>query len=105
MDDTLLKELLATTGRMVFSPEDVLKIVAPTSGSEKQIDAFNLCDGDTPQGVICKKVGIDSGNFSRSISRWVEEGVMFRVGPDEYPLHIYPLNKQARKQIGKKKGS
>ena len=103
MDEALLRALLATFGRSAFSPEDLLKILAPKSGGDKQIEAYNLCNGRTSQSDIAKKTGLDAGNFSRTISRWVDEGVMFRVEPDQHPLHLYPLSKLAVKRIAKVK--
>jgi hypothetical protein len=47
--DDLLKGVLATVARTAFAPEVLYKIVAPTAGSEKQLLAYNLCDGATPQ--------------------------------------------------------
>ena len=76
---------------MAFPPETLAKIIAPTAGSAKQVLAYNLCDGETPQAEIGKKAKLDSGNLSRSISRWIEAGLIIRVGPDEHPLHLYPL--------------
>jgi hypothetical protein len=95
MDTTeaLLKGILATVARTAFPPETLYKIVAPTAGSERQISAYNLCDGKTPQGAIAKKVKLDTGNFSRSVTRWIEAGVVIRVGADQFPLHVYPLTK------------
>lgn len=96
-----LKGILATVGRAAFPPEDLKKIVAPTGGSEKQILAYNIYDGETPQTDISKKAKLDPGNLSRSISKWAEADVVIRVGADQLPLHLYPLTKVAVK-TGKK---
>jgi hypothetical protein len=88
---SLLRAILATVGRTAFPPEVLYKIVAPTTGSDKQLLAYNLCDGETPQSVIGQKAKLDSGNLSRSIARWIEAGVVVRVGADQFPLHLYPL--------------
>ena len=97
MDTTeaLLKGILATVARTAFPPETLYKIIAPTLGSDRQVLAYNLCDGETPQSVICKKAKLDAGNLSRSIARWIEAGVVIRVGADQFPLHLYPLTKPA----------
>ena len=58
---SLLKGILATLGRGAFPPEILHKIVAPTVGSDKQVLAYNLCDGETPQSDIAKKAELDSG--------------------------------------------
>lgn len=103
MDDTLLRAILTTTGRIAFPVDELLKIVAPTSGSEKQIEAYNLCDGDTTQAEICKKTGLHKGSLSRSVARWTEEGVVYRVGQEQLLLHIYPLSKTAIRRATKSK--
>ena len=95
--DELLKAILATVARNTFPPTALAKIVAPTAGSKKQLIAYNMCDGETPQAEICKKTKLLKGNLSGSITRWVEAGVMVRVGPDRLPLHVYPLSESAMK--------
>jgi hypothetical protein len=74
MDSTeaLLKGILATVARTAFPPEVLHKIVAPTAGSEKQVLAYNLCDGATSQTEISKKTKLDPGSLSRSIAKWIE---------------------------------
>jgi DNA-binding MarR family transcriptional regulator len=89
--------MLATVARATISPEALYKIVAPTAGSDKQIVAYNLCDGETPQADICKKAKLDKGNFSRAVARWIEAGMVLRVGGDRLPLHVYPLAKNVSK--------
>lgn len=99
--EALLKGILAMVGRTAFPPEALYKLVAPTSGSEKQVLAYNLCDGETPQAEISKKAKLDPGNLSRTIAKWVEAGIVIRVGADELPLHLYPLTGPTAKS-GKK---
>ncbi|OKO69197.1 helix-turn-helix domain-containing protein [Bradyrhizobium sp. NAS96.2] len=89
--ETLLKGILATVGRTAFPPDALYKIVAPTTDSAKQVLAYNLCDGETPQGEIGKKAKLDKGNLSRTIAKWIEAGVVIRVGAEGHPLHLYPL--------------
>lgn len=101
--DELLRGILATVGRTAFPPAALYKIVAPTVGNAKQVQAYNLCDGQTPQKEICRKLKLDSGNFSRSVSRWIEAGVVIRIGPEGLPLHLYPLFGQDV-QVAKKAG-
>jgi hypothetical protein len=36
---------------------------------------------------------LDAGNLSRSIGKWIEAGVVIRVGDEKLPLHVYPLTK------------
>lgn len=100
--ETLLRAILATIGRQTFPPSELSKIVSPTSGGKKQIEAYNLCDGQTSQAEVSKKAKLDRGNLSRSISRWTEAGVMVRVGADQHPMHIYPLPNEYLKASSKK---
>jgi len=98
--ESLLKGILATVGRAAFPPETLFEIVAPTKGSAKQISAYNLCDGETPQAEIGKRTKLDRGNLSRTIARWIEAGIVIRVGPEGHPLHIYPLPSSLKKRAG-----
>lgn len=99
MDTTqeLLKAILASVARTAFPPDVLAKIIAPTIGSEKQVLAYNLCDGETSQADIAKKAKLDKGYLSRVVARWVDAGVIVRVGPDRLPLHVYPLMETSAK--------
>jgi hypothetical protein len=70
-NETLLKAILSMVSRQALPPSEVLKIVSPTAGGDKQIKAYNLCDGQTPQSEIGKQAKLDQGSLSRSISRWI----------------------------------
>jgi hypothetical protein len=94
--ETLLKAILTVVSRATIPPQELSKIVAPTAKSDKQILAYNLCDGATSQAEICKKAKLDKGNLSNCITRWIDAGVMVRVGPDRLPMHLYPLSKSRR---------
>ena len=96
--DALLKGILAAVGRSAFPPEVLRKIVAPTTGSAKQVMAYNLCNGETPQAEIGKRAKLDRGNLSRTITKWVEAGIVIRVGAEEHPLHLYPLPPKLKKE-------
>ena len=96
--DALLKGILATLGRTAFPPDKLYKIVAPTAGSAKQVLAYNMCDGETPQSEIVKRAKIDKGSLSKTIAKWVEAGVIVRLGDDGHPLHLYPLTTKAKKE-------
>jgi DNA-binding HxlR family transcriptional regulator len=67
------------------------------------VRAFNLCDGTRGQSEIVKKVGLDQGNFSRALQRWIDAGVVFRIGEgDSTLLHVYPVEpiaKRSRKAV------
>jgi hypothetical protein len=101
--DALLRGILATVARETFPPDALLKIVAPTGASDKQLLAYNLCDGETSQAEIGKAAKLDPGNFSRAIARWVEAGVVVRIGSDQLPLHVYPLAKTSSRAASKKR--
>lgn len=91
--ETYLRAILATIARQTFSPEVLAKHVLKNGGA-KQIKAFNLCDGTLTQGEVAKEAGLDSGNFSKTISRWIEAGIIVRVteGKKVVPVHVYPLD-------------
>jgi DNA-binding MarR family transcriptional regulator len=101
--NTLLRAILGMTARQAISVESLLQLVAPKAGSEAQIEAYNKCDGNHTQGQIAKEIGLDSGNFSRTVSRWVEAGIVMKRGDSREPilLHIYPIPKD---RIGKERG-
>lgn len=88
-----LKAILATLARQTFPPEALSKLVAPTKSGEKQLVAYNLCDGSRSQTEIAKELNLDAGAFSRTVSRWVELGILVRVGEkrDTRLVHLYPL--------------
>lgn len=90
--DVLLRAILATVARQTFPPARIVEIMGPNAG-EKQRRAFNLCDGSRSQADIAKELGLDQGNFSKSLARWIDEGIVIRVGEkrESRPLHVYPL--------------
>ncbi len=89
----LLKVLVHLVGRSVVPADKLERIVAPTRGSGKQIQAFNKCDGSRTQSQIVKDLNLNQGNFSTAVARWEAAGVLYRIksGSEERPLHIYPL--------------
>jgi hypothetical protein len=91
---TYLKAILGTVARQAFPPEKLADLVTSNSGGKKQLQAFNMCDGSRTQAEIASSVGLDKGNFSRSISRWIELGIVIRLGEgaEAKPLHVYPLS-------------
>lgn len=93
-DEDLLQALLATVARNNFPPDELVKLISPVAGMERQLLAYNLCNGRTAQTEISRQANLDRGNFSRTIARWVEEGIAFRVGQEQFPLHLYPLPKR-----------
>ncbi|MGR3723149.1 hypothetical protein [Abyssibius alkaniclasticus] len=86
-----LRAILSMIARQALPPTELRKIVAPRSPGEKQIAAYNLCDGKTPQAEIAKKSGIDAGNLSKTLARWESAGIIIRA---ENPVHVYPLQEE-----------
>jgi hypothetical protein len=100
--EQLLECLVQIIGRVAIPADKVSEIVGDNS---KQIKAFNLCDGRTPLMEIAKKCRIDKGNFTRTASRWVANGIAFWLGSgkDARLFHIYPIPETIKKQNAKKR--
>ncbi|MBZ0259914.1 MAG: MarR family transcriptional regulator [Hyphomicrobiales bacterium] len=102
-NESLLRAILATVAHTAFPPAKICEIVAPNAGSDKQIVAYNLCDGKTTQAEIAKQAKLSKGHLSGAISRWLDAGIALRLGHDQNPMHLYPLtqgdikNHRARK--------
>ena len=92
-EKTLLKAIFHLLGRQTFDEETLKSLVIPTSGKSKDklIQAYNLCDGSNTQGDVAKAVGLDPGNFSRIVKRWISSGVLVKM-EDQYLLHLYPIS-------------
>jgi DNA-binding MarR family transcriptional regulator len=103
LQDTFLRAILATVARQTFSPAKILEIIGFAAG-EKQRRAFNLCDGTRTQADVAKELGLDQGNFSKTLTRWIDEGIVIRVGEkrESRPLHVYPLPEALLKKESKK---
>jgi len=84
--------LFAVTARVAFPESELRKLViGKTKTPDRWIQAYNLCDGSRSQREVAAQAQIDEGLFSRTVSRWVEAGVLFRAGTPEVPLHLYFL--------------
>ena len=90
-ETALLRALLMTAGRAAFPVKDLYELVNPAGRAAKQVQAFNLADATRTQADLAKKTKIDRGNFSKTVSRWIGAGIMFRIGDDGKLLHIYPV--------------
>lgn len=92
-ESAYLRAILATVARQTFPPSTLYDVVTKGGGGEKQLRAYNLCDGTRSQSEVGKEAGLDAGNFSRSLARWVDAGIVIRVGEarDVRPVHVYPL--------------
>ena len=105
-ESAYLRAILATVARQTFPPEYLREIITRGGAGEKQVQAYNLCDGTRSQTEVSKLVGLDAGNFSKSIGRWVDAGIMIRVGEgrDLKPVHVYPLPDSVAKKASAKNG-
>jgi hypothetical protein len=95
IETTLLRALLSVTARQAVPPPKLSKMLAPQGAkSKKQLRAYSLCDGTRTQAEVAKALKLDQGNFSRTVGRWIDTGVLFRLGSgrDAKLLHLYPLN-------------
>ncbi len=99
----LLRAMLSMTGRVAFPVDFIANTVALGGAGEKQIQAYNMCDGSRGQAEIAKTLGLDQGNFSRTVGRWIEAGIVFRIGEGREAklLHAYPLPKETKKKAAK----
>jgi len=100
-----LAALTKTMGRLAFPKDHLIKIAFPKT-SEKLFKAYNLADGTLTQAEICKKLKIDTGNFSKTVNKWINSGIMFKiVEKNEIKLlHLYPLPEESIKAIRRKNG-
>lgn len=98
-DDALLRGIFCLLARQTFPVAELSKIVSGNGAGAKQIRAFNMCDGTKTQSEVAKALRLDSGNFSRTVARWVTSGVLIRLGDSREPklLHVYPLPVTAAK--------
>jgi hypothetical protein len=95
--DDLLRILVQLSARQALPEAAVRKVVG---GSTRQLQAYNLCDGTRSQSEVTKVAKLDSGNFSRTVTRWIQFGVLFRLGTGREAklLHLYPLAKEKAKR-------
>jgi hypothetical protein len=100
--ELLLRAILATTARQAFPVDRIVEIVV-SKGGDKQLRGYNMCDGTRGQSEIAKLLKLDQGNFSRTVGRWVDAGIVFRLGTgrDAKLLHVYPLPEDAGKTKGR----
>ncbi|MBI2606834.1 MAG: MarR family transcriptional regulator [Deltaproteobacteria bacterium] len=101
MLEPLVHGLLKTLGRVAIPPEKIGKIL---SASVKHFDAYNLCDGTRSLTEVAKEARLDTGNLSRSIDRWVQSGILFRLGTGKKAklLHLYPVSQMELKGLKSK---
>lgn len=100
----LVRTLVAMIGRMAFPEERLRPLVSPT-GSSALLEAYRMCNGRTPLAAIVKATQMDFGQLSRTVKKWVEAGIMYKVGPKQLPLHLYPLAPSPRTPAKKASGA
>lgn len=100
--DIYLRAILAILARQAIAPARLAEIIGTTAG-EKQHRAFNLCDGTRTQAEVARELGLDPSNFSKTLARWVNEGIVVRIGDnrDARPMHVYPLPETLMKKAAK----
>lgn len=88
----LLRMLIELTARTTHPEEKLRKLVG------NHLSAYNMCDGTRTQTDIVRSLKLDQGNFSRTITQWMEAGIVSRLGgPKGQLLHVYPLSKATPK--------
>ena len=107
--DVYLRAMMSLIARQAFPPETLAETVSAQL-NVKTLEAFNLCDGSLTQTEVAAKLHIDSGQFSRTVKRWVEDGIVIKVEQDggNRLVHVYPVPDRiinsANKKVGKKNG-
>ena len=93
-EEVYLRAILGTVARQTLPPEVLERLVSPSKTGDKQLVAYNLCDGSRSQSEIAKELGLDPGAFSRTVSRWIELGIIIRTGErrESRLVHLYPLS-------------
>ncbi len=91
--ESLLRAILSTIARQTYSPAQLRAAVAPVGDGTKQVAAYNMCDGTKSQAEIGKTLKMDAGQLSRTISRWVELGLAFRLGEEteQKIVHLFRI--------------
>lgn len=101
--DAYLRAILGVLARNALPPDVLASQVGVGSTKAKQLQAYNLCDGSLTQGEVAKMVGLDAGNFSRTLGRWTDEGLIVRteINGQLRPVHLYPIPASAIKRAAK----
>lgn len=101
--DAYLRAILGVLARTAFPPDDLASQIGIGSTKSKQLEAYNLCDGSLTQGEVAKLTGLDAGNFSRTVSRWAEDGLIVRTefNGQMRPVHLYPIPASSIKRLSK----
>jgi hypothetical protein len=90
--DELLRVLIGVMGRVAFPPQTLRQVVrGPGRAADKYVKAYNLCDGTRSMREVGRMSELDSSNMTRAISRWAGAGVVFKLGTEGRPVHLYRL--------------
>lgn len=98
--EAYLRAILGVIARGAIPPSELASQVGVGATKAKQLAAYNLCDGSLSQGEVAKAAGLDAGNFSRTVSRWAEDGLIVRTDVDGQLrlVHLYPIPASAIKK-------
>jgi hypothetical protein len=96
-DSDLLRVLVALAGRIACPPERLIQVVGPYA------EAYNLCTGELTLAAIARSTGVDKSNLRKAMLRWEEAGVLFRLGPEARPFHLYSLPTQNERDRSKRR--
>ena len=88
---SLLRALVHILGRSIYDEDSIKEIVG--TNSKKLLNAYNLCDGTRTQQEVVKGAKLDPGNFSRTLVRWIQKGIVHRIdsGDRITLLHVFPI--------------
>jgi len=102
MLEQLMECLIQVVGRAAV-PEARVREILGTGA--KQVKAFNLADGTRSQIQIARKAKVDQGSLSRTVARWVENGLAFWIGGgnERRLMHIYPVSSSSATARGKRR--
>lgn len=99
--DEAQRIIIHLLGRLAIPVTHVEEIVTSSgkgiSGSAKYVRAYNMCDGTRNQSEITAAAKVDKGNFSRAVSRWIQNGILFQTEEGKL-LHVYPIPEKKKKQ-------
>ena len=96
IDGDKVFQLLSATFHVLSRSAIQMPQVRELIVTEKNRQAFNYCDGSLTQKEIAKKLRIDQGQLSKTFKRWLEAGIVFRIGErtESRLLHVFPVPKE-----------
>jgi predicted transcriptional regulator len=90
--DIYLRAMMSLVARQTFPPDTLASIVSPVANT-KTYETYNLFDGTRTQAEVAKALSTDHGLLSRTVKRWMDEGIMIKVVDEGAvrPVHVYPV--------------